>query len=136
MSFGLYNRLAFFQHYINNTLWDYLDNFCMAYLDIILIFSEDEREHELHVKKVLTILWDAGLQVDITKSQFHISGVVYFGLIITTGGIQMNLTKVNTIIIHRPAFKNVKDIWIFWDLLVFTNVLFMALVACTLLLPP
>jgi hypothetical protein len=38
---------------MNNVLFDYLDDFCMAYLDDILIYSEDPLEHEAHVKKVL-----------------------------------------------------------------------------------
>ena len=34
-------------------LFDYLDNFCTAYLDNILIYSENPLEYELYVKKVL-----------------------------------------------------------------------------------
>lgn len=42
--------------YINDTLQKYLNNFCITYLDNILIFSEDELEHKLYVKKVLSRL--------------------------------------------------------------------------------
>jgi hypothetical protein len=38
---------------MNNVLFNYLDNFYMAYLDDILIYSEDLLEYEAHVKKVL-----------------------------------------------------------------------------------
>jgi hypothetical protein len=38
---------------MNNVLFNYLDNFCIAYLDNILIYSEDLLEHEAHIKKVL-----------------------------------------------------------------------------------
>jgi hypothetical protein len=38
---------------MNDVLFDYLDDFYIAYLDNILIYSDDELEHELHVKKVL-----------------------------------------------------------------------------------
>ena len=34
-------------------LLDYLDDFCIVYLDNILIYSDNELEHKLHVKKVL-----------------------------------------------------------------------------------
>lgn len=90
MPFGLCNGSASFQHYINDTLREYLDIFCTAYLDDILIYSEDELEHEVHVRKVLSRLRDAGLQVDITKSQFHITEVAFLGLIVTTKGVQMD----------------------------------------------
>jgi hypothetical protein len=38
---------------MNDVLIDYLDNFYIAYLDNILIYSEDPLEYEIHVKKVL-----------------------------------------------------------------------------------
>ena len=37
--FGLCNRPATFQRYINETLFDYLNVFCTAYMDDILIYS-------------------------------------------------------------------------------------------------
>ena len=57
---------------MNNTLFDYLDDFCIAYLDDIMIYSQDELEHEEHVRKVLEQLCKAGLQVDIKKSEFYV----------------------------------------------------------------
>ena len=46
---------------MNDILFDYLDVFCTAYLDDILIYSENMAEHKLHVKSVLQRLYDAGL---------------------------------------------------------------------------
>jgi len=46
---------------MNGILLDYLDDFCTAYLDDILIYSDNEAEHELHVMMVLQRLRDAGL---------------------------------------------------------------------------
>ncbi len=46
---------------MNDTLFDYLDNFYIAYLDDIIIYSQDELEHEKHVRKVLEQLRKAGL---------------------------------------------------------------------------
>ena len=53
LPFGLYNGPASFQRFINGILFNYLDNFCIAYIDNILIYSDDPLEHEIHVKKVL-----------------------------------------------------------------------------------
>ena len=74
-----------------------------------MIFSGNELKPELYVKKVLSRLRDAGLQVDITKSQFHVSEVAYLGLIVTTRGVRMDPAKVDTIV-HWPALRNLKDI--------------------------
>ena len=38
---------------MNNVLFNYLDDFYIAYLDDILIYSDDELEYELYIKKVL-----------------------------------------------------------------------------------
>ena len=46
---------------MNDVLFEYLDDFYLAYLDDILIYLEDLAEHELHVRKVLQKLIDAGL---------------------------------------------------------------------------
>jgi hypothetical protein len=61
LPFGLTNGPATYQWYMNDILFDYLDVFCTAYLDDILIYSEDLLEHETHVKLVLERLREAGL---------------------------------------------------------------------------
>jgi hypothetical protein len=38
---------------MNNVLFNYLNDFYIAYLDDILIYLDDELEHELYIKKVL-----------------------------------------------------------------------------------
>jgi len=53
LPFGLTNGLATYQRYINNILFDYLNNFYTAYLDDIIIYSKNKLEHKKHVYKVL-----------------------------------------------------------------------------------
>ena len=38
---------------MNDVLFDYLDDFCTAYLDDILIYSKNELDYEEYIKKVL-----------------------------------------------------------------------------------
>jgi len=38
---------------MNDVLFNYLDNFYIAYLDDIMIYSKNELEYEEHVYKVL-----------------------------------------------------------------------------------
>ena len=73
MPFGLCNGPALFQNYINDTLHEYLNDFCTVYLNDILIYSDNEAEHEIHIKRVLQKLEEAGLQADITKCAFHVT---------------------------------------------------------------
>jgi hypothetical protein len=53
MPFGLTGAPATFQRFINDSLRGYLDQFCSAYLDDILIYSKTKEEHTEHVRKVL-----------------------------------------------------------------------------------
>ena len=81
---GLTNSSATYQRYLNDILFDYLDDFCTAYLDDILIYSEDSFEHSEHVQRVLRRLRDVGLQADIKKSEFRVTHTKFLGFIIFT----------------------------------------------------
>jgi len=98
MPFGLCNAPATFQNYINHALHDVLDVYATAYLDDILIYSDNRGDHTRHVKDVLQRLIDFGLTADINKSDFFTKKTKYLGLIISTEGIQMDPTKIKTIV--------------------------------------
>ena len=53
LSFDLINESAFFQHYINNTLFECLNDYAQAYLKDILIYSKTQQEHVKYVRNVL-----------------------------------------------------------------------------------
>ncbi len=98
MPFGLFNAPAFFQHYINNVLSDYLDVFCTTYIDDILIYSDTLKNHKKHVRQILQKLRKAGLQLNIDKCEFHVQKVKYLGLIVGVDDIKMNSVKVEAIL--------------------------------------
>jgi hypothetical protein len=109
MPFGLCNAPGTFQTFINKTLRNYLDDFCTAYLDDILIYSEDEADHEGHVTKVLQKLREASLFLEIKKCSFSVKRVKYLGLILTTDGLKMDPSKVATIR-DWGILRTVKDV--------------------------
>jgi hypothetical protein len=82
---------------MNIVLFDYLDDFCIAYLDNILIYLDNKLDHEEHVCKVLLRLYKVGLQADIKKSEFYVTCTKYLGFIISTKGIEVNLEKISAI---------------------------------------
>lgn len=98
--FGLANAPSTFQRFINWTLRDFLDEFCSAYIDDILIFTSGSlQEHREHVRRVLQRLRMAGLQVDIDKCEFEVQSTKYLGFIIEAGkGIRMDPDKVKAIL--------------------------------------
>ncbi|KAG0161665.1 hypothetical protein PDIDSM_2097, partial [Penicillium digitatum] len=98
MPFGLTGAPASFQRFINDTLREYLDCFCTAYLDDILIYSRTRAEHIEHVRKVLQRLREAGLFAKLSKCEFCVSETKFLGIIIGEDGIRMDPDKIETIV--------------------------------------
>jgi hypothetical protein len=109
MPFGLTNAPATFQHHVNDVLRPYLDIFCTAFIDDVLIYSDNLEDHKKHVRLVLETLREAGLYLDIDKCEFHKTEVKYLGLVISTDGVKMDPEKVSAIL-NWEAPKNVTDI--------------------------
>ena len=101
MPFGLCNAPSDFQALINDVLRPYLDVFCTAYLDDILIYSDNLIEHKAQVRQVLSALRKAGLHLQPEKCKFHQTEVKYLGLIITRNGPSQG--------IHNPRMAYTKN---------------------------
>ena len=71
MSFELINTSVTFQIYINNVLRKHLNVFMIVYLDDILVYSKNEKDHKKHVRQILNALKKVNLRIVSEKSQFH-----------------------------------------------------------------
>jgi hypothetical protein len=111
--FGLTNAPATFQAYINNALRGLVDDFCIVYLDDILIFSKSE-EHEEHLRRVCQRLRDAELYAKPSKCQFFKKEMEFLGFIINSEGVKMDPSRIQTIKeweSHPP--RNFRDVQVF-----------------------
>jgi hypothetical protein len=109
MSFGLTNALVYFMYLMNNVFMDYLDKFMVVFIDDILIYSQNEQEHEEHLRKVLQRLRDCQLYAKLSKCEFRISEVLFLGHIINWEGLVVDPKKVTTILDWK-APKDVRGI--------------------------
>jgi hypothetical protein len=82
---------------MNEVLNNYLDIFCIAYLDNILIYSDSMEEYRKHVRIVLRWLRDVGLTLKLSKCEFHTKKIEYLGYIISPIGLQMDPEKIKTV---------------------------------------
>ena len=112
MPFGLTNTPATFQRYINDTLREYLDVFCVAYLDDILIYSKNQSKHKEHVRKVLAKLKEAGLYARPEKCEFSTQKTRFLRFIISEEGIEMDLEKVKAVMEWETP-KSIRDLQCF-----------------------
>jgi hypothetical protein len=109
MSFGLTNAPAYFMYLMNNVFMDYLDKFMVVFIDDNLIYSQNEQEHEEHLRKVLQRLRDCQLYAKLSKCEFWISEVLFLGHIINREGLAIDPKKVTTILDWK-APKDVRGI--------------------------
>ncbi len=98
LSFKLINDSVSFQQYMNDILWNFLNDFCQVYLDDILIYSKTQREHQQHVKIILDHLWEADLQVEFQKCEFNVEKTVFLKVIVSEQSLCMNFIKVKVIV--------------------------------------
>jgi hypothetical protein len=112
MPFGLTNAPASFQSYANDCLREFLDVFCIVYLDDVLIYSRTLEEHIRHVKQVLSRLRQYGLTCKLSKCEFHSTSTSFLGFVISPDGVSMEPDRVVTIT-EWPIPSSVHDIQIF-----------------------
>jgi len=90
MSFKLINGSTFYQHYMNDVLFDYLHQFCQIYLDDIIIYSKTLKKHKKHVRLVLHRLREIDLQMNINKCKFHIQETSFLKLLLFIERLKIN----------------------------------------------
>ena len=107
--FELINDSASFQQYMNDVLWDFLNNFYQVYLNDILIYSKTQREHKQHVKMILNRLQKADLQMNIWKCKFNVEETVFLKVIVSEQDLRINSIKVK-IIVNWTTLINLKKV--------------------------
>ena len=95
LSFGLTNAPATFQS-VMNKIFGHLD-FCLVYLDDILIFSQNEEEHRKHLEEVLSLVQKEKLYCKLSKCSFLQKELEYLGHIVSSDGIKVNPKKIEAV---------------------------------------
>ncbi|GKA15104.1 putative reverse transcriptase domain-containing protein [Tanacetum coccineum] len=97
MPFGLTNAPAVFMDLMNRVCKPYLDKFIIVFIDDILIYSKDEKEHEEHLKAILELLKKEKLYAKFSKCEFWIPKVQFLGHVIDSRGIHVDPAKIEPI---------------------------------------
>lgn len=96
MPYGLANTPAVFQSFINEIFRNLLNQYVVAYIDDIIIYSKSEADHISHVT-VLTRLFENQLCVKAEKCKFHVKQTTFLGYKITYQGFKMYESKVQAV---------------------------------------
>nr|GFB76767.1 putative reverse transcriptase domain-containing protein [Tanacetum cinerariifolium]GFB78945.1 putative reverse transcriptase domain-containing protein [Tanacetum cinerariifolium] len=94
MPFGLTNAPAVFIDLMNRVCKPYLDKFVIVFIDDIIIYSKDEKEHEEHLRQILKFLKKEELYAKFSKYAFWIPKVQFLSHVIDNQGIHVDPTKM------------------------------------------
>jgi hypothetical protein len=100
---------------MNGVFRKYLDCFVQVFLDDILIYSKNEREHEEHLRTVLSYPRENNLYGKLLKCSFFQKEIHYLGHIISGEGISVDPEKVKAIM-EWPVPKNAHEVRSFMGL--------------------
>ena len=117
MPFGLTNAPATFQRLMESCLGELHLNWCIIYLDDVIIFSEDPEEHLTRLEGVFKKLRTAGLKLKPSKCEFFKDQITYLGHIVSKNGIATDPKKIQDVE-NWPTPATVTDVRSF---LGFTN---------------
>ncbi|WVZ58720.1 hypothetical protein U9M48_008960 [Paspalum notatum var. saurae] len=106
MSFGLTNAPAFFMYMMNSVFMNELDKFVVVFIDDILIYSKNEKEHEEHLRVVLTRLREHKLYAKFSKCAFWLKEVGFLGHILSEKGVAVDPSKVKDV----PNWKQLETV--------------------------
>ncbi|GJU03915.1 putative reverse transcriptase domain-containing protein [Tanacetum coccineum] len=97
MPFGLTNTPAVFMDLMNRACKPYLDKFVIVFIDFILIYSRNKKEHANHVRIILELLKKEKLYAKFSKCDLWIHIVQFLGHLIDSQGIHVDPAKIEAV---------------------------------------
>ena len=94
MPFGLTNAPATFQRLMESCLGQLHLNWCIIYLDDIIVFSRTPEEHIHRLRAVFVKLKAAGLKLKPSKCDFFKKEIKYLGHVVSEQGVSTDPDKI------------------------------------------
>jgi hypothetical protein len=92
-----------------------LDKFVVVFIDYILIYSKNVKDHAEHLRVVLSRLQEHMLYAKFSKCEFWLKKVPFLGHVLSDEGISVDQTKVQEVMDWK-ALTSVFEVWCFLGL--------------------
>jgi hypothetical protein len=87
---------------MNSVFMTELNKFVVVFIDDILIYSKNEKEHAKHLRIVLQRLRDHKLYAKFSKCEFWLKSVRFLGHTISQDGISVDPSKAQEVMDWKP----------------------------------
>jgi hypothetical protein len=102
ISLGLTNALAYFMYLMNSVFMPELDKFVVVFIEDILVYSKNEKEHAGHLHVVLQRLREHRLYAKLSKCDFWLKEIKFLGHTMSQAGIVVDPDKVQEVMNWKP----------------------------------
>ncbi|GJP70686.1 hypothetical protein CLOP_g1598 [Closterium sp. NIES-67] len=109
MPYGLTNAPVTFQAEMNHILRPLLDECVVVYVDDILIFSRNMKQHVEHLRRVFEILRQERFYVKLSKSEFALEKVQFLGHMVSAQGVHVDPKKIKAVRTWKTP-ENMKEL--------------------------
>ena len=116
LPFGVKNAPLYFQRTMNNVLKEGLGEYCLVYIDDIVVFSDTFEKHIKHLNKVFHMLDKVNLKVNIEKCNFALKQLRLLGKVVNGFGVTTDPTLIKDMV-EFPRPKTARQVKQFLALL-------------------
>lgn len=109
LPFGLKNAAASFQRLMEHVLRELKGKCCLIYIDDVVVFSQNEKEHLQHLSQVFHCFHEAGLTLNLKKCNLIQRSLSFLGHIVSSEGVKTDPAKVAAVN-SFPTPQSLKDV--------------------------
>ena len=107
--FGLRSSPAAFLKCMNATLAGLMGQWCLVYMDNVIVFAKNISDHQSKLVDILEQMRRCNLRLQPDKCQFLMKEVTYLGHILSESGVRLDPEKIKVLQEYQHP-KNVKSL--------------------------